>query len=131
MRKASSFPEANLALYGNADLFETAGRRSSAPRTRPKTASFFSDFSDLKPGDYVVHVDHGIGQFEGLRQVAIEGANGEFMLLKYCGDAKLYVPLARLDLIQKYQSLGGVNPHSRPSRHDRLGNTQVAGAQVR
>jgi transcription-repair coupling factor (superfamily II helicase) len=103
------FGEAKIALYGNADLFETQAA-VQRPRTRPKTASFFSDFSDLKPGDFVVHVDHGIGEFEGLRQVAVEGAYGEFMLLRYFGDAKLYVPLARLDLIQKYQSLGGVTP---------------------
>ncbi|MBZ5695073.1 MAG: transcription-repair coupling factor [Acidobacteriia bacterium] len=112
-----AFPEAQLVLYGNADLFETLAP-SERPRSRPKTASFFSDFSDLKPGDYVVHVDHGIGQFEGLRQMAVEGAGGEFMLLRYAGDAKLYVPLARLDLIQKYQSLGGVEPTL-----DRLGTT--------
>ncbi len=112
------FPEAKVVLYGNADLFETLPPPSQRSRARPKTASFFSDFSDLKPGDYVVHVDHGIGQFEGLRQVAIEGANGEFMLLRYAGDAKLYVPLARLDLIQKYTSLGGVEPQL-----DRLGTT--------
>jgi transcription-repair coupling factor (superfamily II helicase) len=109
------FPEARIAFYGNADLFETPPQLQ---RSRPKTASFFSDFSDLKPGDFVVHVDHGIGQFEGLRQVIVEGATGEFMLLKYAGDAKLYVPLARLDLIQKYQSLGGVEPAL-----DRLGAT--------
>jgi transcription-repair coupling factor (superfamily II helicase) len=102
------FPEAQLAIYGNADLFET--QPAQRPRARPKTASFFSDLSDLKPGDFVVHVDHGIGQFEGLRQVVVEGATGEFMLLKFAGDAKLYVPLARLDLVQKYQSLGGVEP---------------------
>jgi transcription-repair coupling factor (superfamily II helicase) len=101
------FTDAKLAVYGNADLFETLPATSPRSRARPKTASFFSDFSDLKPGDYVVHVDHGIGQFEGLRQVSIEGANGEFMLLRYADDAKLYVPLARLDLVQKYQSLGG------------------------
>ncbi|MGA7919661.1 MAG: transcription-repair coupling factor [Candidatus Acidiferrales bacterium] len=112
------FPEAKVVFYGNADLFETLPPPSQRSRARPKTASFFSDFSDLKPGDYVVHVDHGIGQFEGLRQVAIEGANGEFMLLRYAGDAKLYVPLARLDLIQKYTSLGGVEPQL-----DRLGTT--------
>jgi transcription-repair coupling factor (superfamily II helicase) len=100
---------AKLVVYGNADLFETLPP-SQRSRSRAKTASFFSDFSDLKPADYVVHVDHGIGQFEGLRQVAIEGANGEFMLLRYAGDAKLYVPLARLDLVQKYQSLGGAEP---------------------
>jgi transcription-repair coupling factor (superfamily II helicase) len=103
------FKDANLVLYGNADLFETLAP-VQRPRTRAKTASFFSDFSDLKPGDFVVHVDHGIGEFEGLRQVAVEGAYGEFMLLRYFGDAKLYVPLARLDLVQKYQSLGGVTP---------------------
>jgi len=110
--------EANLTIYGNTDLFETLPPPTQRARSRPKTASFFSDFSDLKPGDFVVHVDHGIGQFEGLRQVAIEGANGEFMLLRYADDAKLYVPLARLDLIQKYQSLGGVTPTL-----DRLGTT--------
>src|SRR5277367_6284683 len=77
------FVDAKLALYGNADLFETQAPPSQRSRARPKTASFFSDFSDLKPGDFVVHVDHGIGQFEGLRQVAMEGANGEFMLLRY------------------------------------------------
>ncbi len=110
------FPEAQLVIYGDADLFETLP--AQRPRARPKTASFFSDFSDLKPGDYVVHVDHGIGQFEGLRQVVVEGATGEFMFLRYAGDAKLYVPLARIDLVQKYQSLGGVEPQL-----DRLGTT--------
>jgi transcription-repair coupling factor (superfamily II helicase) len=112
------FTDAKVVLYGNADLFETLPPPSQRSRARPKTASFFSDFSDLKPGDYVVHVDHGIGQFEGLRQIAIEGANGEFMLLRFAGDAKLYVPLARLDLIQKYNSLGDVEPQL-----DRLGTS--------
>ena len=104
-----AFTEANLVLYGNADLFETLPA-TQRPRLRPKTASFFSDLSDLKPGDYVVHVDHGIGQFDGLRQVSVEGANGEFMLLRYAEEVKLYVPLARLDLIQKYQTLGAAKP---------------------
>ncbi len=111
------FIDAKLALYGNADLFETVPQ-PQRPRSRPKTASFFSDFSDLKPGDYVVHADHGIGQFEGLRQITSEAATGEFMLLRYADDAKVYVPLARLDLIQKYQSLGGA-----PPTLDKLGTT--------
>ncbi len=109
LAEGAAFPEAQLVLFGTADLFETLPP-PERQRSRPKTASFFSDFSDLKPGDFVVHMDHGIGQFEGLRQVAVEGASGEFMLLRYAGDAKLYVPLARLDLVQKYQSLGGAAP---------------------
>ena len=111
------FGEAKLAIYGSADLFETVPQ-PQRPRARPKTASFFSDFSDLKPGDYVVHADHGIGQFEGLRQITSEAATGEFMLLRYADDAKVYVPLARIDLIQKYQSLGGAPPSL-----DKLGTT--------
>ncbi|HWF38958.1 MAG TPA: transcription-repair coupling factor [Candidatus Acidoferrales bacterium] len=113
-----AFPEAQLVIFGNGDLFETSAPPSQRTKNRPKTASFFSDLSDLKPGDYVVHVDHGIGQFDGLRQVGTDGATGEFMLLLYADDARLYVPLARLDLIQKYQSLGGVKPTL-----DRLGTT--------
>ncbi len=112
------FADARLVLFGNSDLFETLAPAAQRARARPRTASFFSDLSDLKPGDYVVHVDHGIGQFEGLRQVGTDGATGEFMLLVYADDARLYVPLARLDLIQKYQSLGGVKPTL-----DRLGTT--------
>jgi transcription-repair coupling factor (superfamily II helicase) len=118
LREGVVFTDARLALFGNSDLFETLAATSQRSRPRPRTASFFSDLSDLKPGDYVVHVDHGIGQFEGLRQVGTDGATGEFMLLLYASDARLYVPLARLDLIQKYQSLGGVKPTL-----DRLGTT--------
>jgi transcription-repair coupling factor (superfamily II helicase) len=111
------FPEAKLVLYGNADLFDSIPAPARS-RARPQSAVFSSDFSDLKPGDYVVHVDHGIGQFEGLRQLAVDGVSGEFMLLRYSEDARLYVPLARVDLVQKYQSLGGAVPAL-----DRLGTT--------
>ncbi|MGH9736595.1 MAG: transcription-repair coupling factor [Candidatus Acidiferrales bacterium] len=104
-----AFPDASVVLYGNGDLFETLPAQQR-PRARARSAAFFSDLSDLKAGDYVVHMDHGIGQFDGLRQVAVDGSSGEFMLLRYAEDAKLYVPLARLDLIQKYQSLGGAKP---------------------
>jgi len=103
------FPDSRLVLHGNADLFETLPR-PERPRRRARTATFFSDFSDLRPGDFVVHVDHGIGQFEGLRQIETGGATGEFMLLRYAEDARLYVPLARLDLIQKYRTLGEAHP---------------------
>lgn len=113
-----AFPEAKLIIYGNSDLFESLPA-PTRQRARSKTSSFFSDFSDLKPGDYVVHVDHGIGRFEGLRHIGVGGATSEFMLLTYAEEARLYVPLARLDLLQKYQSLGGATPQL-----DRLGTNQ-------
>jgi len=110
-------PEADLAFYGTGDLFETAPVHER-PRVRPKTAGFFSDFSELKAGDYVVHVDHGIGQFEGLQAIENDGRRGEFMRLQYADDARLYVPLERLDLVQNYRSLEGAKPQL-----DRLGGT--------
>ena len=110
-------PEARLAFYGTGDLFETAPP-SERPRARPKTAGFFSDFSELKAGDYVVHVDHGIGQFEGLQTIETDGRRGEFMRLQYADEAKLYVPLERMDLVQSYRSLEDAKPQL-----DRLGGT--------
>jgi transcription-repair coupling factor (superfamily II helicase) len=111
------FPDLHIVFFGNSDLFE-AVPAPERPKRRAPSAAFTSDFRDLKPGDYVVHVDHGIGQFEGLRQVETDGNAGEFMLLRYADEAKLYVPLARLDLVQKYRSLEGARPAL-----DKLGGT--------
>ncbi len=102
------FLDARVAIFGTGDVFETM--HTGAAKRRPKTASFFSDFSELKPGDYVVHVDHGIGQFEGLHQIENGGARGEFMRLRYADDARLYVPLERLDLVQSYRAVEGAKP---------------------
>ncbi|HEX3371545.1 MAG TPA: DEAD/DEAH box helicase, partial [Candidatus Acidoferrales bacterium] len=102
------FLDARVAIFGTGDVFESM--RAGSTKRRPKTASFFSDFSELKPGDYVVHVDHGIGQFEGLHQIENGGAHGEFMRLRYADDARLYVPLERLDLVQTYRAVEGATP---------------------
>jgi transcription-repair coupling factor (superfamily II helicase) len=102
------FLDARVAIFGTGDVFESM--RAGATKRRPKTASFFSDFSELKAGDYVVHVDHGIGQFEGLHQIENGGARGEFMRLRYADDARLYVPLERLDLVQSYRAVEGATP---------------------
>lgn len=118
-------PEAKLAFYGTGDLFETAPVHER-PRARPKNAGFFSDFSELKPGDYVVHVDHGIGQFEGLQTIESDGRRGEFMRLQYADDARLYVPLERMDLVQNYRSLEGSKPAL-----DRLGGTAWVARKTR
>ena len=76
-----TFPEARVTLFGNADLFDVTPS-VERPSRKIRTSGFFSDFAELKPGDFVVHVDHGIGQFDGLRQIEQDGAAGEFMLLE-------------------------------------------------
>ena len=112
-----AFPDSRVTLYGQGDLFDVAPV-VDRPSRKIRTSGFFSDFADLKPGDFVVHVDHGIGQFEGLRQIISDGRGGEFMLLKYADDARLYVPLERMDLVQSYRVVEGDHPPL-----DKLGGT--------
>jgi len=104
-------PEANLAIFGARDLFDESDAVASRPqRQKSKVSAFLSDFRDLQVGDYVVHVEHGIGQYQGLKEINQGDGNAEFMLLEYADAARLYVPLTRLDLIQKYRSSEGAKP---------------------
>ena len=73
---------------------------------------------DLKPGDYVVHVSHGIAIYDGIRRLAIDGKSQDFLILKYSNHDTLYVPTYQVDLVQKY--VGGKDRGYRP-RVDRLG----------
>jgi transcription-repair coupling factor (superfamily II helicase) len=105
------FPEANLAIFGARDLFDESDTVATRPqRQKSKVSAFLSDFRDLQVGDYVVHVEHGIGQYQGLKEINQGDGNAEFMLLEYADTARLYVPLTRLDLIQKYRSSEGAKP---------------------
>jgi transcription-repair coupling factor (superfamily II helicase) len=119
-----AFPECRLTLFGTTDVFDA--RPVVGAKQRARSAAFVSDFAELKPGDYVVHVDHGIGQFDGLRQLESDSARGEFMLLRYADDAKLYVPLARMDLVQSFRAMEGTEPQL-----DRLGGTGWATRKAR
>jgi transcription-repair coupling factor (superfamily II helicase) len=99
-----SFIDSNLILFGANDLSDDADVAARPEPKRSKTAAFVSDFRDLAIGDYVVHVEHGIAQYQGLKEIAQDGLSVEFMILEFAEAAKLYVPLTRLDLIQKYRS---------------------------
>ncbi len=124
-------PSARLVVHVEGDLFDEAAepaleRRATAikreKKRRARAAAFLSDFRDLKIGDYVVHIDHGIARFGGLvtlnlgptesvdKLKLIPQPRGEFMLLYYAEEAKLYVPVERLDLVQRYSSAEGHQP---------------------
>ena len=107
-----ALPEAKLVLFGARDLFDESEVSLAHPqRQKSKVSAFLSDFRDLAVGDYVVHVEHGIGQYQGLKEIPQEdGGTVEFMVLEYAEGARLYVPLTRLDLVQKYRSSEGVKP---------------------
>ncbi|MEQ1911814.1 MAG: CarD family transcriptional regulator, partial [Vicinamibacterales bacterium] len=121
-------PDGGLQLYAEADVFDEERRTE---RRQSATKAFLSDLRDLKVGDLVVHVDHGIGVFVGLKQIGVgpsmstgQGDAQEFIELKYAGEDKLFVPVERLDLIQKYTGA------SRPPI-DRLGGATWERAKTR
>lgn len=95
-----------IVLFGANDLADDVDVQARPiARTKSKTSAFVSDFRDLAVGDYVVHVEHGIAQYCGLRVIEEPGQPPlELMILEFADEAKLYVPLTRLDLIQKYRS---------------------------
>jgi transcription-repair coupling factor (superfamily II helicase) len=104
-------PESRLVIFGARDLFDEAENVVARPvKQKSKVGTFLSDFRDLAIGDYVVHVEHGIGQYCGLKEIVQGDVTAEFMVLEYAEGAKLYVPLTRLDLIQKYRSAEGAKP---------------------
>ena len=100
----ASFADANLIVFGANDLSDDVDVAARPEPKRSKTAAFVSDFRDLTVGDYVVHTEHGIAQYQGLKEIIQDGLAVEFMILEFAESAKLYVPLTRLDLIQKYRS---------------------------
>ena len=117
-------PAAGLQIYAETDLFEA--EHVVRHQRRSVAKSFLSDFRDLKVGDHVVHVDHGVGEFVGLRQIAVPETGGrhEFVELRYSTGDKLFVPVEQLELLQKYT--GAARP-----RLDRLGGTTWARTRTR
>ena len=120
-------PKSRLIVHVETDIFDEAAdtyerqgaaadNRRRDKKRKSKAAAFLSDFRDLRPGDFVVHVDHGVARFGGLQTLDLGPRAGEFMLLFYADEAKLYVPVERLDLVQRYSSAEGHQPQL-----DRLG----------
>jgi transcription-repair coupling factor (superfamily II helicase) len=92
--------DGGLAVYGRRDLTAAPSPR----HRRAGVAAFVSDLRDLRPGDLVVHMDHGIGRFTGFRRIEVEGRTLEMMVLAYRDDDTLLLPVERADLIHKYSS---------------------------
>src|ERR1039457_282907 len=110
IRHGTAFPDAHLVVFGAEDLFETSELVARATVSKSALATFSADLIDLKPGDYVVHAEHGVAQYLGLREIAQGEAQGDYMLLEYAAGAKLYVPLTRMDLVQRWRGGGDAKP---------------------
>ena len=120
------FPDARVALLGSEDLFGATEWAIQRIPAKSSLSAFAADLADLKPGDHVVHAEHGVGRFVGLREITQGEQQGDYMLLEYAGEARLYVPLTRMDLIQKFRGAGEHVPAL-----DRLGGVTWARTKSR
>ena len=97
---------------------------SSSKKRRPASAklqTYLSSFKDLKTGNLVVHVEHGIGRYLGLTSLQLGSTNGDFLILEFAGGDKIYLPVDRLNLLQRYNEGGEEAPRQ---TLDRLGGPQ-------
>ncbi|MFN7650397.1 MAG: transcription-repair coupling factor, partial [Acidobacteriota bacterium] len=110
MARGTVLTEAKLAIIGSDDLFDSSDLVADPGLNKRAAAAFAADIADLKPGDYVVHVTHGVGRFLGIKEIPQGDQQGDFLILEYAGESKLYVPMTRLDLVQKFRGAGEGTP---------------------
>ena len=116
--------DVRLALLTEEELFAKGARHKPQPKS--KTATFLSSLEDLNVGDYVVHVQHGIAKYRGLKRLSVQDFESDFLILEFAGGDTLYVPLDRLHQVQRYSGAEGHVP-----RLDRLGGTSWAKTTAR
>ncbi|NLP43034.1 MAG: transcription-repair coupling factor [Peptococcaceae bacterium] len=111
-------PTSKLVIFTETEIYRRERKHQPKPKKTLKEDAFLK-FSDLKPGDYVVHLYHGIGKFLGIEKITVDGIEKDYFAIKYAGEDKLYVPLDQLQLLQKYL---GSDAESTPKLNKLNGN---------
>jgi len=105
LSRGFTVPELSLAFLPHHELFHRHRMRRVQQRLREQGRPIES-YLELDRGDFVVHLTHGIGRFLGIERLVREGQEGEFLVVEYAENAKLYVPVSKVDLVQKYIGAG-------------------------
>ncbi len=115
--QGAEYPAIKLAIIGDKEVFGHDRKPRRQPRR--KAGERLDSFTDLSVGDYVVHQDHGIGQFTGIKEMSIDGATADYLHIQFRGKDSLYVPTNQLDLVYKY-----IGKESETVKLSKLGGTQ-------
>ncbi|WP_257351327.1 transcription-repair coupling factor [Pseudalkalibacillus decolorationis] len=94
-------PMQKLVVLTEEEVFTKKAQKSRRPQ-KMSNAERIKSYSELKVGDYVVHINHGIGKYLGIETLEINGVHKDYLHLRYAGDDKLYVPVEQIDQVQKY-----------------------------
>ncbi len=100
----------SLSIVTEEEIFGTKGRRIVRKKREPGVSTQLFDFEDLKDGDFIVHADHGIGQYKGLVKLKFNSTFNDYILLNYYADDKLYLPVERMNLAKKYMGVDSIAP---------------------
>ena len=119
----AEYPQLRLAVLTEGQLTASAsGRRAPRRAAKKDNRQKLLSYTDLTPGDLVVHTHHGIGRFEGIRRMPVDGVEKDYIKIAYAGGDSLYVPATSLDLVSKYIGGGsGDEDSGRPARLNKLG----------
>lgn len=122
-----SVTDCGLALWTDHEIYDRYRRKRYAPRFAP--GEEIVDYESLKPGDYVVHVDHGIGIFEGMEIIRLDAQETECLVLRYDRGDKVFVPTWQLKLLSKYVAEEGASPTLNRIGSPKWQNTKRKAAQ--
>jgi transcription-repair coupling factor (superfamily II helicase) len=117
----SEWPQLKLAVLTEGQLLATAKKRQKLKKETNRQK--IQAYTDLTPGDLVVHVHHGIGRFTGIEKMPVDGVEKDYIKIDYAGGDCLYVPVTQLDLVSKYIGAGEENGRARLNK---LGGTEWA-----
>lgn len=124
--KGFEYPELKLCVISDKDVFGEAKRKISKRKSNKKGIGKIKSFAELKLGDYVVHANHGVGVYKGIKQIEVGGHKRDYLDIVYDKGDKLYVPVDQLDLVQKYIGSEGKTP-----KVNKLGSAEWSKAKAK
>lgn len=121
LSRGMEFPDVKLSIISDREVFK---EKRNKKKIFSKKSSKIESFTDIKAGNYVVHINHGIGVFKGINELLIDGIKKDYLMLEYNGGDTLYVPVEQLDMVQKYIGSDEARP-----KINKLGGTDWAKAK--
>jgi transcription-repair coupling factor (superfamily II helicase) len=125
LSEGAEFPEQRLVVLTEAEIY------GQKPRSKPVKAfqegARLATYQELREGDFVVHIHHGIGRYQGIKRLSVGGVEKDYLVIQYQGEDRLYVPVEQISLIHKY--IGG--SEDRPPKLSRLSSGEWAKVKAR
>ncbi|MTI46483.1 MAG: transcription-repair coupling factor [Firmicutes bacterium] len=108
INRGFEYPRLKFAVISDKEVFGVSKKKRK--KKKRKEEGKIESFTDLNPGDYIVHESHGIGKYIGIEQLKVQGIKKDYLTIKYHGEDKLYVPVDQMNLIQKYIGADSIKP---------------------